>query len=137
MNRLSDNDRLPLGTTVATIGMFDGVHLGHATLVQALKQEASRRGLQSLVVTFGQHPQHVLQHHPELKMLQTLDQRLNAMRLAGKAVKIAGISLGIAALTACHSSKNKPSSVRGKYIIEQPTGLVPNTTQDTIQMPTE
>ena len=66
-----------------------------------------------------------------------LDQQLNAMRLAGKAVKIAGISLGIAALTACHSSKNKPSSVRGKYIIEQPTGLVPNTTQDTIQMPTE
>ena len=83
MNRLSDNDRLPLGTTVATIGMFDGVHLGHATLVQALKQEASRRGLQSLVVTFGQHPQHVLQHHPELKMLQTLDQRLNAIETLG------------------------------------------------------
>ncbi|MBQ6652437.1 MAG: hypothetical protein IJM81_03445 [Prevotella sp.] len=66
-----------------------------------------------------------------------LDQRLNAMRLAGKAVKIAGISLGIAALTACHSSKNKPSSIRGKYIIEQPTGIEPNPYQDTVEISTE
>ena len=36
-----------------------------------------------------------------------LDQRLNAMRLAGKAVRIAGVSLGIAALTACQTSKKQ------------------------------
>ena len=39
-----------------------------------------------------------------------LDQQLNAMRLAGKAVRIAGISLGITALTACHSS-NKTQEI--------------------------
>ena len=79
MNRLSDADRLPAASTVATIGMFDGVHLGHATLIGALRAEARARGLQSLVVTFGQHPQHVLQHRRELKMLQTFGQRLDAL----------------------------------------------------------
>lgn len=78
MNRLTDADRLPAGTTVATIGMFDGVHQGHATLIEALKSEAHARGLQSLVVTFGQHPQHVL-HGGGLKMLQTLEQRLSTL----------------------------------------------------------
>ena len=39
-----------------------------------------------------------------------LDRRLNAMRLAGKAVKVAGVSLGIAALTACQTSK-KPKEI--------------------------
>ena len=79
MNRLSETDHLPAGSTVCSIGMFDGVHLGHATLIQALKDEAAARGQQSLVVTFGQHPQHVLQCNPQLKMLQTLDQRLQAL----------------------------------------------------------
>lgn len=78
MIRLCDSDRLPAGSTVATIGMFDGVHLGHATLINALNHEAHRRGLQSVVVTFGQHPQHVL-HGAGLPMLQTLEQRLSAL----------------------------------------------------------
>lgn len=79
MNRLSKTDHLHAGSTVGTIGMFDGVHLGHVMLIQALKNEAQARGKQSLVVTFGQHPQHVLQRNPQLKMLQTLDQRLLAL----------------------------------------------------------
>lgn len=82
MTQLSDTDRLPAGSTVATIGMFDGVHLGHATLIDALNAEARRRGLQSVVVTFAQHPQHVL-HGGGLKMLQTLDQRLRAIEQLG------------------------------------------------------
>ncbi len=82
MTQLSDTDRLPAGSTVATIGMFDGVHLGHATLIDALNAEARRRGLQSVVVTFAQHPQHVL-HGGGLKMLQTLEQRLCAIEQLG------------------------------------------------------
>lgn len=82
MTQLSDTDRLPAGSTVATIGMFDGVHLGHATLIDALNAEARRRGLQSVVVTFAQHPQHVL-HGGGLKMLQTLEQRLRAIEQLG------------------------------------------------------
>ena len=80
MQRLSDTARLPMDTRVATIGMFDGVHLGHATLVEALKQEAGSRGLRSLVVTFNRHPQHVLSaSDAPVRMLQTLDDRLRAI----------------------------------------------------------
>lgn len=79
MNRLNEADCLPSQSTVGTIGMFDGVHLGHLTLIQALRDEAAARRLQSLVVTFVQHPQHVLQRNPHLKMLQTASQRLQAL----------------------------------------------------------
>ena len=80
MHRLNEADRLPLGTRVATIGMFDGVHLGHATLIEALKQEASARGLRSMVITFARHPQHVLRTGEDrVRMLQTLDERLAAI----------------------------------------------------------
>ena len=41
MKVIGETDHLPQGSTVATIGMFDGVHLGHATLIDFLKQQAS------------------------------------------------------------------------------------------------
>ncbi|MBN1463529.1 MAG: riboflavin biosynthesis protein RibF [Paludibacteraceae bacterium] len=47
-------------TFVATIGFFDGVHAGHRFLLQILKDEASRLGKQSLVISFQAHPKSVL-----------------------------------------------------------------------------
>ncbi len=41
---------------VATIGMFDGVHLGHRFLLDRVRREAAERGLETLVVTFAEHP---------------------------------------------------------------------------------
>ena len=76
MQRLTDSDRLPAGTRVATIGMFDGVHLGHATLIAALREQARHEGRRSLVITFDRHPQHVLNAHCGVPMLQTLADRL-------------------------------------------------------------
>lgn len=46
---------------VATIGFFDGVHIGHRYLIDQVKQEASKRGLPSAVITFPVHPRKVLQ----------------------------------------------------------------------------
>ena len=43
--------------TCATIGVFDGVHLGHRFLVENLQKTAISSGLKSLVVTFKNHPQ--------------------------------------------------------------------------------
>lgn len=43
--------------------MFDGVHKGHAHLLRQLKDEAARRDLEPLVLTFARHPLSVL--HPE------------------------------------------------------------------------
>ena len=76
MRIITDNDRLPLGSTVATIGMFDGVHLGHATLIEFLNRQAVAQGKQSLVITFLHHPRQVLHPDEPFRLIMTLDDRL-------------------------------------------------------------
>ena len=76
MRVLGENDRLPLGSTVATIGMFDGVHRGHVTLVDFLKQQAEAQNKQSLVITFMHHPRQVLHPNDNLKLIMPLEDRL-------------------------------------------------------------
>lgn len=39
-----------------TIGTFDGVHLGHKKVLEVLKEEAAKRGLQPIAMTFDKHP---------------------------------------------------------------------------------
>lgn len=81
MKILGENDRLQLGSTVATIGMFDGVHLGHVTLVDFLKQQAAERGKQSLIITFQHHPRQVLHPDDSLKLIMTHEDRLAQIEL--------------------------------------------------------
>ncbi len=76
MKILGENDRLPHGSTVATIGMFDGVHRGHATLVDFLNRQAREMGKQSLVITFLHHPRHVLRPNDPFRLIMTLEDRL-------------------------------------------------------------
>ena len=76
MRIITDNDRLPLGSTVATIGMFDGVHLGHATLIEFLNRQAVAQGKQSLVITFLHHPRQVLHPEESFKLIMPLKDRL-------------------------------------------------------------
>jgi len=64
--------------SIATIGFFDGVHLGHLSLVQQLRQQAVALHLDTLLVTFTQHPLTLIQgHSPEL--LFTHDERLQRL----------------------------------------------------------
>ena len=83
MKILGENDRLPAGSTVATIGMFDGVHLGHATLVDFLKQQAADQGKQSLLITFLRHPRQVLHPDEPFKLIMPLDERLKQIEALG------------------------------------------------------
>ena len=76
MRIITDNDRLPLGSTVATIGMFDGVHLGHATLIEFLNRQAVAQGKQSLVITFLHHPRQVLHPEESFRLIMPLKDRL-------------------------------------------------------------
>lgn len=54
----------------ATVGFFDGVHMGHRFLLAELKKEATKRGLKSMVITFKVHPRKVL-HAAYLPQLLT------------------------------------------------------------------
>lgn len=60
---------------MATIGFFDGVHLGHRYLIERLRTEAEVRGLGSLLVTFGEHPRHVMQDGFRPELLTTYGEK--------------------------------------------------------------
>ncbi len=63
----------------ATIGMFDGMHRGHITLINALKHEAMARHQRSAVITFRKHPQLVVNPGDSPKALMTLDKKIEAI----------------------------------------------------------
>lgn len=52
---------------VATIGFFDGVHLGHRYLLDQLTAEAAHRNMESAVLTFEHHPK-IFLNHPDLPL---------------------------------------------------------------------
>jgi len=83
MKILGENDRLPLGSTVATIGMFDGVHRGHATLVDFLNRRAQALGKQSLVITFLRHPRMVLHPDESFKLIMPINDRFKHIESLG------------------------------------------------------
>ena len=78
MKIINHPQQCPPMAIAATIGMFDGFHLGHRTLVESLKREAGKRGLATAVVTFRDHPQNVL-HHAGQKWICTLDDRIQCI----------------------------------------------------------
>ena len=61
---------------IAVVGTFDGVHQGHQFLLQVLNNEAHKRGMESTVITFAQHPLATIRPHDIPPMLSTLDERL-------------------------------------------------------------
>ena len=80
MKILTATDRLDGDIKLAAaIGMFDGMHLGHITLINALKEQAASRGQRSAVVTFRQHPQLVVNPEGSPRALMTLDRKIEAI----------------------------------------------------------
>lgn len=67
------NERKPM---VATIGFFDGVHLGHRFLIDNVVSAAKEEGWESTVVTFDRHPREVLGLDFQPLLLSTLDEKL-------------------------------------------------------------
>lgn len=69
--------------TVLTLGVFDGLHLGHQRIMQTVVRRAEAVGAVPTAITFDPHPRAVL--HPENAppLLQTLDQRLAAFEFLG------------------------------------------------------
>jgi len=74
---------LPEKDTLVTIGIFDGVHLGHQRLLAELIKEAGKKKLLAGVVTFRQHPQAVLAPGSRLPFLTELAERKRLLKEAG------------------------------------------------------
>ena len=67
---------------VATVGIFDGIHIGHRRLLSDLRSWAEERRVESAVVTFSRHPREVLGGAPPLRVL-SLEHRLLLLERAG------------------------------------------------------
>ncbi len=73
----------PVKDMLLTIGVFDGVHLGHKYLISKLKELAGERNLLSGVVTFRQHPLEVLAPETELPYLTSLKEKVRLLENEG------------------------------------------------------
>ena len=70
-------------STAITIGTFDGVHIGHRKILERLINDAKKVGLKSTVLTFFPHPRMVLQKDTDIKLLNTLEEKIDILKDLG------------------------------------------------------
>lgn len=69
---------------VVTIGIFDGVHLGHIKILERLKKIASSTGGETVVVTLWPHPRLVLGNSRDaIHLLSSLDEKIGLIEKSG------------------------------------------------------
>lgn len=73
----------PERDTILTIGVFDGVHLGHRHLIGQVVRQAQEQGALSAVVTLHPHPVTVLRPGTEVAYLTSLEERLGLIASLG------------------------------------------------------
>ena len=73
----------PQSPTVATIGFFDGVHLGHRFLIQQVKVAATHTGWQSSIITFPVHPRQVIQSEFQPQLLSSPEEKIELLASTG------------------------------------------------------
>ncbi|MBF8264945.1 MAG: ribF [Dehalococcoidia bacterium] len=72
-----------------SIGVFDGVHLGHRHLIKNLLEQSQKSGAISGVITFKQHPRQVISAGTPITYLTNLDERVRLLKELGVDVVIA------------------------------------------------
>lgn len=88
--------------TIVTVGMFDGLHLGHRHLVERLLTTAADQNLVPVVVTFDRHPRQVLDTATTMSLLSTCDERLALLEGCGVPnVAMVHFDVATASLSAC------------------------------------
>jgi len=81
---ITDPARCPdTAGTVVTIGVFDGVHLGHQAVLDQVRRLAAARGCSTAVVTFEPHPAVVVRPESAPLLLTDLDQKLELLAALG------------------------------------------------------
>jgi len=73
-------ENLNLNSPVVTLGIFDGVHRGHRSLLESLVTRANEAGSESVVITFTPHPRLVLEPKSiNLSFLTTMDEKIRLL----------------------------------------------------------
>ncbi|WP_179021240.1 bifunctional riboflavin kinase/FAD synthetase [Winogradskyella forsetii] len=68
---------------VTTIGTFDGVHIGHQKILKQVVQLAVAKGYVPAVLTLFPHPRMVLQKDDSIKLLNTIEERVELLKTLG------------------------------------------------------
>ena len=91
--------------TVATMGNFDGIHLGHQALVRNTVEESTRLGCPSTVLTFEPHPLKVLAPERAPLLILSYDDKMALLQSLGVDIVIAsGLTANSQALQQMNSS---------------------------------
>ena len=61
---------------IATLGSFDGIHIGHKKILQTLTKIAKKNNGKSILITFWPHPRYVLKKNNNFKLLTSLDEKI-------------------------------------------------------------
>ena len=69
--------------TFVTIGTFDGVHIGHQKVLSKLVNSAKKNSASSVLLTFFPHPRMVLQKDSHIKLINTIEERIELLRKTG------------------------------------------------------
>lgn len=83
MNIIDEHNKQNITPSVATIGFFDGVHLGHRYLIDQVKIAASQCGWCSSIITFPIHPRQVIQSDYQPQLLSSPDEKLELLASTG------------------------------------------------------
>jgi riboflavin kinase/FMN adenylyltransferase len=84
MQIFNDLSNLPkAANTILTLGIFDGVHLGHKKIFEKLKKKAVLSNCRNLIITFSPHPRNVINGNGTIKLLTTIDEKIRLFEESG------------------------------------------------------
>ena len=69
--------------TIVTLGTFDGIHLGHKEIIETVVKKASDSDSRSFLITFDPHPRKIVSSDNRIKLLCTLDEKLDIVKSFG------------------------------------------------------
>lgn len=73
----------PEKKSIVTIGTFDGVHVGHKKILKKVVAQSNKTNCDSIVLTFFPHPRMVLQQNSDIKLLNTIDEKIELIANIG------------------------------------------------------
>lgn len=102
---------------VATVGTFDGLHRGHRRVISALKAEASKRGLEPLVIGFDRHPLETIAPERAPRLIQSPSERTNMLYREGLSLLTLEFTHELASLSAAEWLRKMHDEQRVEVLI--------------------
>lgn len=70
-------------STIATIGTFDGIHIGHQKILNSLVRFAKENSLKSVVITFDPHPRKIINKKNSIGLINTIEEKKEKLKTLG------------------------------------------------------